>query len=145
VEGIQTSEGARLRARGLGGVMRKADLVLVAAGVQPKAGENAVGGDRGFEDPVGTQLGKVLDLVVARTGLRDSEARAAGFEPLTVESEEWDHKGLQPGSRRLRIRATVDPSLAGRADARPLTGRNSRATPSKSGYAWLCSACAGTQ
>jgi hypothetical protein len=34
----------------------------------------------------------VFDLVVARTGLNDAEARQAGLDPLTVEEQVWDHK-----------------------------------------------------
>ena len=45
------------------------------------AGENAVGGGRLFAGSVGTQVVKVFDLAVARTGLRDGEARAAGCDP----------------------------------------------------------------
>ncbi|MGH3054167.1 MAG: NAD(P)/FAD-dependent oxidoreductase, partial [Gaiellaceae bacterium] len=37
------------------------------------AGENAVGGDRTFEGSLGTQVVKVFELAVARTGLRDHE------------------------------------------------------------------------
>lgn len=51
---------------------------------------------------------KVLDLAVARMGLRDPEAREAGFDSLTVEVEEWDHKVYYPGAHRLRIRVTGD-------------------------------------
>lgn len=45
------------------------------------AGETAVGGDREFQGSVGTQVVKVFDLAVARTGLHDDAARAAGFDP----------------------------------------------------------------
>jgi NADPH-dependent 2,4-dienoyl-CoA reductase/sulfur reductase-like enzyme len=50
------------------------------------AGENAVGGHQEFAGSLGTQVVKVFDLVVARTGLRDAEAMDAGFDPLTVEA-----------------------------------------------------------
>ena len=72
------------------------------------AGETAVGGHREFQGCVGTQVVKVFDLAVARTGLRDDEARAAGFEPLTVESTPWHHKAYYPGAHRLHIRVTGD-------------------------------------
>ena len=39
-------------------------------------GENALGGHARFAGSVGTQVVKVFDLVAARTGLRDHEARA---------------------------------------------------------------------
>jgi hypothetical protein len=72
------------------------------------AGENAVGGHRVFEGSVGTQVVKVFDLAIARTGLRDVEARQAGFDPITVETETWDHKAYYPGAPRIRLRVTGD-------------------------------------
>jgi NADPH-dependent 2,4-dienoyl-CoA reductase/sulfur reductase-like enzyme len=72
------------------------------------AGENAVGGERVFEGSLGTQVVKVFELAIARTGLRDPDARAAGFDPITVESEAWDHKQYYPNPRPLRIRVTGD-------------------------------------
>jgi NADPH-dependent 2,4-dienoyl-CoA reductase/sulfur reductase-like enzyme len=72
------------------------------------AGENAVGGERLFEGTLGTQVVKVFELAIARTGLRDGEARAAGFDPLTIESEAWDHKNYYPNAQRLRLRVTGD-------------------------------------
>src|SRR3989442_7492375 len=72
------------------------------------AGENAVGGHREFPGTLGTQVVKVFDLVVARTGLRDAEAKDAGFDPLTVESTTWDHKVYYPGAHELHIRVTGD-------------------------------------
>jgi NADPH-dependent 2,4-dienoyl-CoA reductase/sulfur reductase-like enzyme len=72
------------------------------------AGENAVGGQREFAGSLGTQVVKVFDVVVARTGLRDAEAEQAGFDPLTVESTSWDHKVYYPGAHALHIRVTRD-------------------------------------
>ena len=72
------------------------------------AGENAVGGHRSFQGSVGTQVVKVFDLAVARTGLRDDEARRASFDPLTVETVAWDHKAYYPGARQLLLRVTGD-------------------------------------
>jgi NADPH-dependent 2,4-dienoyl-CoA reductase/sulfur reductase-like enzyme len=72
------------------------------------AGENAVGGQRVFQGSLGTQVVKVFDIAIARTGLRDHEARRAGFDPLTVETEVWDHKAYYPGAQRLSIRVTGD-------------------------------------
>jgi NADPH-dependent 2,4-dienoyl-CoA reductase/sulfur reductase-like enzyme len=61
-----------------------------------------------FEGSVGTQVVKMFDLAIARTGLRDAEARQAGFDPITVETESWDHKAYYPGARRIRLRVTGD-------------------------------------
>jgi NADPH-dependent 2,4-dienoyl-CoA reductase/sulfur reductase-like enzyme len=72
------------------------------------AGENAAGGKSTFQGSLGTQVVKIFDLVAARTGLRDKEAETAGFDPLTIESEAWDHKAYYPGANRLIIRITGD-------------------------------------
>jgi NADPH-dependent 2,4-dienoyl-CoA reductase/sulfur reductase-like enzyme len=72
------------------------------------AGENAAGGRTEFRGSLGTQVVKIFDLVVARTGLRDHEAMGEGFEPLTVQSESWDHKAYYPGATKVRIRITGD-------------------------------------
>jgi NADPH-dependent 2,4-dienoyl-CoA reductase/sulfur reductase-like enzyme len=74
------------------------------------AGENAGGGDAVFAGVVGTQVVKVFDSAIARTGLLDSEARQAEFDPLTIQTEVWDHKAYYPGARRLHLRITGDRS-----------------------------------
>ncbi len=72
------------------------------------AGENALGGSREFAGSLGTQVVKIFDQVAARTGLRHAEAAAAGFEPVTVQSEADDHKAYYPGSHRITMRVTGD-------------------------------------
>ena len=72
------------------------------------AGENSVGGTREFAGSLGTQVVKVFDLVIARTGLRDDEAVRAGFDPFTVETITWDHKVYYPEAREIKIRVTGD-------------------------------------
>ena len=72
------------------------------------AGENAAGGNREFAGSLGTQAVKIFDLVAARTGLRDSEAQEAGFDPLTYQFETWDHKAYYPGAEKMIIRITGD-------------------------------------
>jgi NADPH-dependent 2,4-dienoyl-CoA reductase/sulfur reductase-like enzyme len=72
------------------------------------AGENALGGNRAFAGSLGTQVVKIFDQAAARTGLRDHEAAAAGFDPVTVESAADDHKAYYPGSHRIAIRVTGD-------------------------------------
>ena len=72
------------------------------------AGENAVGGHRLFAGSVGTQTVKVCELVMARTGLLEHEARAAGFDPLTVELTTWDHKVYYPGAHELHLSLMAD-------------------------------------
>ena len=72
------------------------------------AGENAVGGERLFAGTLGTQVVKVFDLAIARTGLREHEAREGGFDPLTIEGEYFDHKVSYPGAQTVHLRLTGD-------------------------------------
>ena len=72
------------------------------------AGENAVGGNAWFAGSLGTQVVKVFDLVVARTGLRQHEALAAGFDPATVVTIADDHKAYYPGATPITISVTGD-------------------------------------
>jgi NADPH-dependent 2,4-dienoyl-CoA reductase/sulfur reductase-like enzyme len=72
------------------------------------AGENALGGNRDFAGSLGTQVVKVFDMAASRTGLRDHEAVAMGFDPLTVEFVADDHKAYYPGSHRITMRYTGD-------------------------------------
>jgi NADPH-dependent 2,4-dienoyl-CoA reductase/sulfur reductase-like enzyme len=72
------------------------------------AGENALGGNRQFAGSLGTQVVKIFDQAAARTGLRDHEAVAAGFDPVTVGSEADDHKAYYPGSHKITMCVTGD-------------------------------------
>ena len=72
------------------------------------AGANAVGGRQRYAGTLGTQVVKIFDLAVARTGLLQAEAEAAGFDALTVETECLDHKGYYPGAHPCSIRVTGD-------------------------------------
>lgn len=72
------------------------------------AGENAAGGSRRFAGSVGTQVVRVFDTVVARTGLLEREALAAGYAPLTIETTAWDHKVYYPGAQELVVRLMAD-------------------------------------
>ena len=72
------------------------------------AGENALGGSVTFAGSLGTQVVKVFDLVAARTGLRDHEAAAAGFTPVSTTATPDDHKAYYPGATPISIRTTGD-------------------------------------
>ncbi len=72
------------------------------------AGENASGRSREFAGSLGTQVVEVFDVVAARTGLRDTEATSAGFDPITVGSQADDHKAYYPGSHKIAMRYTGD-------------------------------------
>jgi NADPH-dependent 2,4-dienoyl-CoA reductase/sulfur reductase-like enzyme len=73
------------------------------------AGENALGGNVEFKGSLGTQVVKVFDRVIGRTGLREGEAAHHGFSAWTHETVAWDHKAYYPGATELRIRVTGDP------------------------------------
>jgi NADPH-dependent 2,4-dienoyl-CoA reductase/sulfur reductase-like enzyme len=72
------------------------------------AGENALGRQRVFAGSLGTQVVKIFDQAAARTGLRDHEAKTAGYDPVTIGSEADDHKAYYPGSHPITIRVTGD-------------------------------------
>jgi NADPH-dependent 2,4-dienoyl-CoA reductase/sulfur reductase-like enzyme len=72
------------------------------------AGENAVGGERTFAGSLGTQVVKIFDLAIARTGLRHHEAAAAGLAPRTVPVTVDDHKAYYPGAQSVHVRITGD-------------------------------------
>ena len=72
------------------------------------AGENALGANREFAGSLGTQVVKIFEMAAARTGLRDHEALAAGFDPVTIGCEADDHKAYYPDSHRISLRYTGD-------------------------------------
>ena len=94
------------------------------------AGENAVGGNRRFEGSLGTQVVKVFELAVARTGLRDDEARAAAFDPLTVETRAYDHKAYYPGAELVAAQITGD-RTTGKLLGAQLVGRLGSQVPKR--------------
>jgi NADPH-dependent 2,4-dienoyl-CoA reductase/sulfur reductase-like enzyme len=71
------------------------------------AGETAVGGDREFVGSLGTSSSRPSSWP-ALTGLRDQDAAAAGFDPVTVASTQFDHKAYYPGAHQLHLRVTGD-------------------------------------
>ncbi|WP_298334693.1 FAD-dependent oxidoreductase [Ferrimicrobium sp.] len=75
------------------------------------AGAAAVGHEaEEFQGVVGTQVVKVFDQVIARTGLTDDEAVSAGFTPLSITTQTDDHKRYYPGAETLTIRLSADAS-----------------------------------
>jgi NADPH-dependent 2,4-dienoyl-CoA reductase/sulfur reductase-like enzyme len=65
------------------------------------AGENAAGGKARYAGVVGTNVVKVFDLELARTGLSLAEAIAAGFEASAVESKSASRAGYYPGGSEI--------------------------------------------
>ena len=72
------------------------------------AGENAIGGNREFTGSVGTQSVKIFDKVIGRTGLNKKEAIDAGFKPISVDFETWDHKVYYPSAEIIYIQVIAD-------------------------------------
>lgn len=57
---------------------------------------------------MGTQVVKIFDLVIARTGLRQDEPLREGYSAYTAETTSFDHKAYYPGANQIRIRVTGD-------------------------------------
>jgi NADPH-dependent 2,4-dienoyl-CoA reductase/sulfur reductase-like enzyme len=86
------------------------------------AAENALGGNREFAGSLGTQVVKIFNLVIARTGLRHDEALREAFHPFTANSTVNDHKAYYPGASSLTIRVTGD-VVTGRLLGAQMLGR----------------------
>lgn len=71
-------------------------------------GENICGLNSEYPGTLGTQSIKLFDLVIARTGMNDTEAAAAGFDARTNDFEIWDHKVYYLPVYKTRIRFTAD-------------------------------------
>lgn len=72
------------------------------------AGENAAGGDARFPGCFGTAVFKTFDFNVAMTGLSETAARAAGFEPLAAEIKALDKARYYPGARSLSVKLVAE-------------------------------------
>ncbi|ADQ14121.1 FAD-dependent oxidoreductase [Halanaerobium hydrogeniformans] len=71
-------------------------------------GSNICGKKVEFEGVIGTQSIKLFDLVVARTGLDEREAKKAGFEVQSTQIEAWDHKIYYPPAYRTYLKVIAD-------------------------------------
>ncbi|MET8253879.1 FAD-dependent oxidoreductase [Micromonospora sp. NPDC005197] len=72
------------------------------------AGINIGGGYATFPGVIGTAVTKVCDLEVGRTGLRESEAEAAGFEFVSVVAESTNRAGYYPGARMMTVKLIAE-------------------------------------
>lgn len=72
------------------------------------AGTVAAGADARFPGVVGTAVVKVFGLTVARTGLSDAEARAAGFDPQVTDVTHRSRAKYYPGSEPVRVRLVAE-------------------------------------
>ncbi|MFF3544212.1 FAD-dependent oxidoreductase [Streptomyces platensis] len=71
-------------------------------------GANAGGGYATFPGVVGTAVSKVCDLEIARTGLLEHEALAAGLRFVTVTVEATNRAGYYPGARPMHVKMLAE-------------------------------------
>ncbi len=90
------------------------------------AGINIGGGYATFPGVIGTAVTKVCELEVARTGLRESEAPAAGFEPLSVVVDSTTRAGYYPGAQPITTKMVVE-KRSGRLLGAQIVGREGAA------------------
>ncbi|CAM5550237.1 flavoprotein oxidoreductase [Streptomyces spiroverticillatus] len=68
-----------------------------------------VGGDYAtFPGVVGTAVSKVCDLEIARTGLREKDAKAEGLQFVTVRIESTSRAGYYPGASLMTVKMTAE-------------------------------------
>ncbi|MDT0531162.1 FAD-dependent oxidoreductase [Micromonospora sp. DSM 115977] len=72
------------------------------------AGINIGGGYATFAGVIGTAVTKVCDLEVGRTGLREKDAAAAGFEFVSVIAESTNRAGYYPGARPMTVKLIAE-------------------------------------
>jgi NADPH-dependent 2,4-dienoyl-CoA reductase/sulfur reductase-like enzyme len=71
-------------------------------------GINIGGGYATFPGVVGTAVSKVCDTEVARTGLKEDEARSLGFETVTASIESTTRAGYYPGAVHIHTKLIVE-------------------------------------
>ncbi|MFJ2131381.1 FAD-dependent oxidoreductase [Streptomyces sp. NPDC087845] len=71
-------------------------------------GANVAGGYGTFPGVVGTAVSKVCDLEIARTGLREKDARAVGLRFVTATIESTGRAGYYPGARPMTVKMLAE-------------------------------------
>jgi NADPH-dependent 2,4-dienoyl-CoA reductase/sulfur reductase-like enzyme len=71
-------------------------------------GTNIGGGYATFPGVVGTAVSKVCDLEIARTGLREKDARRAGLQYVTVTIESTSRAGYYPGASPMTVKMLAE-------------------------------------
>ncbi|MFI0483286.1 FAD-dependent oxidoreductase [Actinomadura sp. 9N215] len=72
------------------------------------AGINLGGGYATFPGVVGTAVSKICRIEVARTGLNEREAAAAGFDALSVVVESTTRAGYHPGATLMKTKLVAE-------------------------------------
>ncbi|WP_370415459.1 FAD-dependent oxidoreductase [Streptomyces fradiae] len=71
-------------------------------------GANVGGGYATFPGVVGTAVSKVCDLEIARTGLREKDAREVGLRYVTVTIESTSRAGYYPGAALMTVKMLAE-------------------------------------
>ncbi|MCQ4210636.1 FAD-dependent oxidoreductase [Streptomyces longispororuber] len=71
-------------------------------------GSNVGGGYATFPGVVGTAVSKVCELEIARTGLREKDARRAGLQYVTVTIESTSRAGYYPGAAPMTVKMLAE-------------------------------------
>ncbi|MGW4552235.1 FAD-dependent oxidoreductase [Streptomyces sp. NPDC004365] len=71
-------------------------------------GTNVGGGYATFPGVVGTAVSKVCDLEIARTGLREKDARRAGLQYVTVTIESTSRAGYYPNAASMKVKMLAE-------------------------------------
>ncbi|MET9373659.1 FAD-dependent oxidoreductase [Streptomyces sp. NPDC002992] len=71
-------------------------------------GANVGGGYATFPGVVGTAVSKVCDLEIARTGLREKDAREVGLRYVTVTIESTSRAGYYPGAAPMTVKMLAE-------------------------------------
>lgn len=69
---------------------------------------NICGGNETFPGVLGTTVCKVFEYCVARTGLTEDDARAAGYDIVTVLTGSPDREHFMPNARIIMLKLVVD-------------------------------------
>jgi NADPH-dependent 2,4-dienoyl-CoA reductase/sulfur reductase-like enzyme len=72
------------------------------------AGTNIAGGEASFGGVLGTAITKFQKLEIARTGLTEREAEAAGLDAFATTTESSSRAGYYPGAQSMRIKIVAE-------------------------------------
>ena len=89
-------------------------------------GINVSGGNASFPGVVGTAVSKVCSLEIARTGLRESDARAVGLDHVAVTIEATSRAGYFPGASAMTVKLLAERG-SGRLLGAQIVGREGAA------------------
>ncbi|WP_338412877.1 FAD-dependent oxidoreductase [uncultured Sphaerotilus sp.] len=87
--------------------------VVVALGTHANkqgrvVGTNIAGGNAAFGGVLGTAITRFQDLEIARTGLTEKEAAAAGFDAIGVTTEASTRAQYYPGAQPMKVKVVVE-------------------------------------